>query len=477
MFDSHASPFQIVVLGDFGGQRGSRKLPLKQRKPIAVDRDNFDAVMNRVGVTLRDVVIAPGQPGVDLHFCGLTDFHPDTLYRKLDPFLLLENVRARLFNTETFESAAAEVLAWDGSATEDGQQSLGDTSPVASPSKEMKSSDDGNLMKDVLEQTEVQLGSDSVSLDRMVDEITAPYAEPKTDARRPELIRCVDQQSQFAMNTLLHHEPFRELEAIWRGLQLLVRRVDTDANLHIYLIDISKAELEEDLMAADELVDSAVGRMLLESPSLSTGGDTLLIGHYEHGRTARDATTLWRISEIAEKLDATYISAAADQFGMDGKEGQVAVDEDDVWDAICDLRNASHLGLVWPRFLLRLPYGHQTSPLESFEYEETADLSNLLLGNSALLCGVIIGQSVSRLGRDTTESLINEVGGLPVWVNETDGVQKTVSGGAFVLSDRERGNLVGSGIIPVISYRGRDVVRIQDWCSIQGTALSGCLSR
>ena len=48
------SPFRIAVLGDFSGRahRGTIE-PLADRKPIRVDRDNLDQVMERFGVEVR----------------------------------------------------------------------------------------------------------------------------------------------------------------------------------------------------------------------------------------------------------------------------------------------------------------------------------------------------------------------------------------------------------------------------------------
>src|SRR5271155_4425638 len=57
-------PARYLVLGDFGGRAA---------EPLAVDRDNLDAVMSILHVDAG---------GMRLH--GVEDFHPDRLYQRLD---------------------------------------------------------------------------------------------------------------------------------------------------------------------------------------------------------------------------------------------------------------------------------------------------------------------------------------------------------------------------------------------------------
>src|SRR6185437_4883481 len=59
-------PAHYLILGDFGG---------RATEPLSVDRDNFDAVMQKLQVNLAGAA-----------FDELDDFHPDSLYRKLNLF-------------------------------------------------------------------------------------------------------------------------------------------------------------------------------------------------------------------------------------------------------------------------------------------------------------------------------------------------------------------------------------------------------
>ena len=60
------TPFRILLMGDFSGRagRGICDPSLRGRRPILVDRDNFDQVMEKLRVELPSV-----------RFAGLDDFH------------------------------------------------------------------------------------------------------------------------------------------------------------------------------------------------------------------------------------------------------------------------------------------------------------------------------------------------------------------------------------------------------------------
>jgi len=69
------TPFRILILGDFSGRanRGICEPTLVGRRPIPVDRDNFEEVLERLLPELRLT------PQVSLRFRELEDFHPDRI--------------------------------------------------------------------------------------------------------------------------------------------------------------------------------------------------------------------------------------------------------------------------------------------------------------------------------------------------------------------------------------------------------------
>src|SRR5262245_39964008 len=108
---SSSSPFRILVLGDFSG-RASRGVaePVGGRKPLRVDRDNFDALPGKLNATLHLPLTSDLR--LTIHFGEIDDFHPDRLYQRLDVFRALRELRGRLSNSATFKEAAAQVRGW-----------------------------------------------------------------------------------------------------------------------------------------------------------------------------------------------------------------------------------------------------------------------------------------------------------------------------------------------------------------------------
>ena len=91
------------------------------------------------------------------------------------------------------------------------------------------------------------------------------------------------------MRRLLHHPNFQALEAAWRSVYFLVRRLETGSALKLCLLDISKQDLAADLLAVDDLTSSGTYRLLVEQTVGTAGGMpwALLLGAYTFdGRTA-----------------------------------------------------------------------------------------------------------------------------------------------------------------------------------------------
>ncbi len=85
-----------------------------------------------------------------------------------------------------------------------------------------------------------------------------------------------------AMRRVLHHPDFQAVEALWRGVELLVRRIETDARLQIVLYDISAEALAADVARSNALEELALYELLVEQPALDAdlGSLSLIAGLY-----------------------------------------------------------------------------------------------------------------------------------------------------------------------------------------------------
>jgi type VI secretion system protein ImpB len=94
-------PFVVGVLGDFSGDPSEPLKPLKDRKFVQVDRDNFDEIMARMtpGVNFRVENTLKGdgsEIAVSLKFNSLDDFEPAKIVEQIEPLKKLLDTRNKL---------------------------------------------------------------------------------------------------------------------------------------------------------------------------------------------------------------------------------------------------------------------------------------------------------------------------------------------------------------------------------------------
>jgi type VI secretion system protein ImpB len=94
-------PFVVGVMGDFSGDPTEPLKPIKDRKFIQIDRDNFDNVMARVAPGLKlkvDNTLAGdgSQMAVDLKFQSMQDFEPAKIVDQVEPLKKLLETRNSL---------------------------------------------------------------------------------------------------------------------------------------------------------------------------------------------------------------------------------------------------------------------------------------------------------------------------------------------------------------------------------------------
>jgi type VI secretion system protein ImpB len=94
-------PFVVGVLGDFSGQPTEPLKPLKDRKFIQIDRDNFNDVMGRMtpglNLKVKNTLKDDGSElGVQLKFGSMDDFSPEKVAQQVDPLKKLLETRDKL---------------------------------------------------------------------------------------------------------------------------------------------------------------------------------------------------------------------------------------------------------------------------------------------------------------------------------------------------------------------------------------------
>ena len=447
------TPFRILLLGDFSGRAAQSAKPPVRWNPVEIDRDNFDEVLAH---------LAPGFSGI--HFRELDDFHPDRIYEDSKLFQALRELRRKLQEPATFAEAAAEIRGWSS------EQTAAAAVPPAIPAETHRPAlpDPAagiSLLDSIVEAEEPQARPSATRRDDFrgfVERVVAPHTVPAESPDLPHLRARVDAESSVRMRALLHHSAFQALEAAWRGVFRLVRAIETGSQLKLYLLDISKAELAADLSNPSDLQQSGLWRILVDE-TVEVAGDewSVVAGNYAFARTAGDAAMLESLANIMSFTGAPFLGEADP-----GSSGEEAAPE---WERLRHLPEACWIGLAMPRFLLRLPYGKATDPVENFDFEEMPGTPNhreYLWGNPGFACVQLLAEAFANDGWEMRPGAHPEIGGLPVHIYEAEGEKLAKPCAEVLLSDRDIEWILDQGYMALVSIRDRDAARLVRFQSI-----------
>jgi type VI secretion system protein ImpC len=476
---SPETPFRIAILGDFSGRANraiSEGKTIGARRVVLVDRDNFDEVLSRSGAEIQ---LGIGNGSLNLRFSELEDFHPDRIFQHLEAFSTLRDLRGRLQDPTTFQEAADELGLRSAPSVSEPRRP--ETAPAVAPNAARLAS--SSLLEEMIAQTESRVAEDRSrrkpdEVREFAQRVAAKHLVTKPDARQPEILSAIDCGVGALMRGVLHNRDFQALEAIWRATFLLVRQLETGSRLKLYLIDVSKQELAADLQAATDLRDTGLYRLLVEQSVETPGAEpwAAIVGNYSFGSTD-DAAVLSRMAGIACRAGAPFLAEASARLlgcsslasSPNPREWRMPQELAGGWAELRRRPEADSVALALPRFLLRLPYGKKTSPVESFDFEEFLDLpvhDDYLWGNPAFAVALLLAQSFSEAGWEMRPGAVTEIDKLPLHVYEKDGESESKPCAEIVPTEDAAECLLEQGLTPLVSFKDRDLVRVMRFQSI-----------
>jgi len=479
------TPFRILILGDFSGRANRKAMEIgdaiANRRPIVIDRDNFDAVFTKLAPRL-DLVLGGGDGYLDtLTFSELDDFHPDRIFQKVQLFRKLRDTREKLSDPATFKKTAGELGMRDerpSTAAPPARQR------VASAEVEQLAS--GNLLDKMLDETEAQSAKPRPSrapdeLTSLVHRIVAPHVVDKADPRQAEMVALMDMATSAQMSALLHLPNVQALESAWRAVYFLVRNVETDTRLKLFLVDLSMEELAADLASSEDLRLTGIYRLLVEKTVGTPGAEpwAVVAGNYTFGATTEDATTVGRMAKIAAAAGAPFLSGAdLELVGCDSIadlpdprqwKTPVPAEAARTWSIVRHLAVAPYVGLVMPRFLVRLPYGKDTEATELFEFDELQDPINhedYLWANPAFAAVLLLAQSYAEQGWGLHPGALSEIRGLPVHIYKEDGESRAQPCAEVLMTQTAAEDILEKGIMVLASLKDQPAARLLRFQSI-----------
>ena len=468
--------FRIAILGDFSGRAARGQVDigddLASRRAIALDPDTVEEVIEGFATTLV-LPIGRDGAGIEVRLESLDDLHPDELYEKVELFSALAALRAQLGTGATAQSARAQLQQWGEThgvrVAPKRSRSFGSSVPA-----DRRLSDFQKLIGD----SENRLAAAS-PIDDVLARIVGPHIRAAPDADVSAMQAAIDDALSTAMRLVLHHPEFQTVESLWRSLDLIARRIETDDTLDVVLYDVSAEEIAADLAAVDDLAQTGLMRLLTEEPldeETGRGGYSALIGMYTFEETPPHAELLGRIGRVAAHLDAPFFTSISPAFlETDKKDRHPLVAK--AWDSLRAMPEAGHLGIVTPRFLLRRPYGAKSEPIYEFAFEEFTPqegLSGMLWANPAVLVAILLAQSFRQNGPAMSLGSVMSLGEMPYhYVNDRYGDQVALPCTERNLTASKVEAAITRGFMPVISMKGRDVIRLGSFQSLAGEEILG----
>ena len=438
--------FCIAVVGDFLGDASGT--PAGEGATWVPVRATPDSVMKLMGLRPRIRFSLHRGGGEELEFTGLQDFDPGELFLKQALFGPFREAR----------EAARIGVSEKGATPESPPESPGPGSPGS-----------GGLLDAILEVTQPSGGTPPPGtpeeIEAFVRQVVRPHLvrdESDTRAR----IAAVDEAASLRVSDLLHQEAFQRLEAIWRSLVFLLSRVDTTGKVRVYLVHLPREELERDLARNAEPLRSRLFD-LLASPQLGAPGRrwALVAGAYRFGVDDGEVEVLRNLATIGQAADVPWISAIDPRRGRGGEGSDSSLerwlsDPQEAWHGLRESPEAAWLGLTYPRFLLREPYGDATRRVRAFDFRETVETpDHLLWGDGPFLPAALLAQGFVEGGWYFHPQAHLDLGGMPLGnIPLGAGVSPTSTEGSS--GPREARKLMEMGIMPLVGFPERAGVRV-----------------
>jgi type VI secretion system protein ImpC len=483
---------RLLVLGDLRGNGTPSADRLLDRSIVKVDIDNLDAVLARYAPAVQ----LGADAGSDrVEFRRFDDFHPDGLVEAIPALRRLRDLRARLGHPSTFASAVAELQseARSGNAPYHDGRSGNAADSHGAVADEGRSATDppqpdhggGLSALDRLLGRTAPVGAPETlaarpprtaasAADELIRQAVAPHIVPAPSPQLPQMLAAVDAAMTDAMRAVLHDRGFQAVEAVWRAVQWLVSTLELGETLELRLLHVTRDELASGSALAGDL-----WRRLVERESSPDGGLALsaLIGNFEFGPSEPDVAVLAQMGTMAAALGVPFIAGASSALlGVSSLAAQpdprewapLEGDAEARWHALRSHPAAAHIGLALPRFLLRLPYGKRTDAIAAFEFEEQPvrpEHESFLWGNGAFAYAVAVARAIDPDGDPSTAGSIE---GLPAFVFATDDGPALQPPAEIAPSEAAVAAIQTRGLMPLISFKDRDAIRLVMATSIAG---------
>jgi type VI secretion system protein ImpC len=337
-----------------------------------------------------------------------------------------------------------------------------------------------SLLDEVVNATKLKPADEAYDLTKKgLEALIAQLIEPGKEMPKiskvvvDEMIAEIDKKLSLQLDAILHHPEVQKLESAWRSMKYLVDNTDFRENIKLEILNVSKDDLLEDFEDAPEIVKSGLYKTAYTAEYGQFGGQpyAAIVGNYDFGPGPQDIKLLQNLASVGAMSHAPFLAAAGkEMFGVDDfSEVPNLKDLKSIfegpqytkWQSFRESEDARYVGLTVPRFLLRLPYGQDTQPVKSFNYEEnvSADHNDYLWGNAAFPFAARLTDSFAKFR--WCANIIGPQGGgavedLPLHQYEAMGAIQTKIPTEVLISERREYELAEEGFIGLTMRKGSD---------------------
>ena len=337
-----------------------------------------------------------------------------------------------------------------------------------------------SLLDEIVQATRLKPQDEAYSLTKagvqaFIDEMLKPerVGQKVGSAVVDEMIAQVDQKLSSQLSAILHHGDFQKMESSWRSLKFLIDRTDFRENVRISLMNVSKEDLLDDFEDSPEVPKSGLYRTVYTAEYGQFGGQPFgaMIANYDFGPGPQDMKLLQYVAGVSSMSHAPFIAAASpDFFGINSFEELPGLKDlrsifegpqYAKWQSFRTSEDSRYVGLTLPKFLLRLPYGPETVPAKTFNYQENVSDGDkdFCWGNTAFAFASRLTDSFAKYR--WCANIIGPLGGgavedLPLYQYESMGAIQTKVPTQVLISERREYELAEEGFISLTMRKGSD---------------------
>lgn len=451
--------FRLLLVADFGGRaRGSAAEERALPAPLRVDAVDFERAFARFEPRLA-VTSASGMVE-SLSLASLDDLHPDHLFEKLETFAAARELRRALAaggNAQVFERTRRWLQEQGAVGPASGESRV---SPDAGAE-----TDEGTLQRLLGEPRgggrETAPKAAVSPAQALIERAVRPHVVPSVSSEQAPLLAELDRVVSDEMRRILRSAPYRELESSWRAAERVVRSLDSDEELEVWLLDATRAEISAAFTEAGaDLEASRVhARLVKEGRHWS-----VIACDFSFAAEEQELTLLAQLAATAARAGGVLLADAARSFASAPLPA--------LGQALRTSPLARQIGLVFPRVLARRPYGKKRDAISAFAFEEIDDTTSFVnadrvWGSGAFAVAELLGKRFRAQGWDTDDSPPLELDDLPLdTFQDEHGESQLVPCAEVVLPESALPALFARGITPLVARRDRASVRLSRLLSL-----------